>query len=65
MTKEKYASHIKLLNRQYNLLFEFLANYYEYGNLKHENSNSFILSYSLFSVPDRMMDICRLIPDIY
>ncbi|PIZ50614.1 hypothetical protein COY27_06415 [Candidatus Woesearchaeota archaeon CG_4_10_14_0_2_um_filter_33_13] len=49
ITKEKYNLHIKLLNSQYNLLFEFLANYYEYGNMKHQDSNQFILCYSLFS----------------
>lgn len=49
ITKEKYSSHIKLLNRQYNLLFEFLVNFYEYENMKPQENNQFILCYSLFS----------------
>jgi len=57
ITKEKYSSHIKLLNRQYNLLFEFLANYYEYRNMKQEDSNQFILCYSMFSEMVRKQQI--------
>ena len=49
ITKEKYSTQIKYLHMQYNLLFEFLSNYYEYGNIKHDDTNQFILCYSLFS----------------
>jgi len=48
-TTTKYRKHIYYLNKQYDLLFELLANYYEYRNLKHSNSDQFIVCYSLFS----------------
>lgn len=51
-TKSDFKSHLYYLEKQYDLLSEIIANYYDYhkaGNLKHDNSNQFILCYSLLA----------------
>lgn len=48
-TKHKFKSHFYYLEKQYEYLFEFLVNYHQYRNIKHENSNQFILCFSLLS----------------
>jgi len=58
LTINKFGRHIELLNAQCNALSEFLANYYDYGNTKHDDSNQFILCFSLLSDSLRKERVC-------
>ena len=49
-SQNKFSKQICFLDKQYDLLFEFLANIeYEIENLVIHNNNQFIISHSLFS----------------
>lgn len=57
-TLSKYPNHVRLVQTQYSLLQEFLANYYRYGNIKHKDSNQFIVCFSLMNSMIKKEKIC-------
>lgn len=58
LTLNGFKSHLDYLKIQYETLFEMLANYYGYGNLNHNDSNQFILCFSLLSDSLRKQKLC-------
>ena len=48
-TTRKFKRHIYYLNKQYDLLSEFLTNFFEYGNMVYDDSTEFTLCFSLLN----------------
>jgi len=48
-TRTRYKRQVHYLKKQYDLLYELLVNYFEYGTLYCKNSDQFILCYALFA----------------
>ncbi|MBD3203818.1 hypothetical protein GF327_05960 [Candidatus Woesearchaeota archaeon] len=54
-----FSKHIQYLENQYDLIQEFLRNYYLYGNIKHDESNQFLTCHSLINNIIHKGKICK------
>lgn len=48
-TEKEFKEEIYYINKQFEYLFEFIINFYEYNNIKADNNTEFFLLYNLFS----------------